>query len=209
MIFEHLYNLSMSCLPSRDFDTIGCLSHNVNHLFKLRVFECLNGLDIEISTIVKFYGQSRHTWSVATSHSIVAFLKNLSEYGTTHPASLRLGFRTGTVIPAVFPKRVTQVRVRYWILAHRVPVPRCHGYSRVNYIIIVSIFLITLISIFLNHFIFSKVKRSEFETPTNATNSRVCLHPPPTWSTANARPLGHHFWVSGRGWGQGKRVGWD
>ena len=62
-----------------------------------------------------------------------------------------VGFRTGMEIPAVFPKRVTRVRVRYWILAyraHRVPVPRCHGYSRVNYVIIVSLFMVILISIF-------------------------------------------------------------
>ena len=96
----------------------------------------------------------------------------------------QIGFRTGTGIPTVFPKRVMRVRVRYWILAHRahrVPVPWCHGYSRVNYIIIGSLFVVILISI-LFFCIYLPLggthkKRSEFETPTNATNRRVCFHP--------------------------------
>ena len=49
---------------------------------------------------------------------------------------LLIGFRTGTVIPAVFPKWVTRVRVWYWILAHhayRVPVPQYCGYAWVNH----------------------------------------------------------------------------
>src|ERR1700722_9898616 len=29
------------------------------------------------------------------------------------------GFKTGTEKPTVFPKRVTRVQVRYWILVHR------------------------------------------------------------------------------------------
>ena len=84
-------------------------------------------------------------WSLASVHELSA--KDLSLTACLYPdenvfrlpnellhISSPLGFRTGTGIPAVFPKWVTQVRVRYWILAHRahrVPVPRCHGYSRV------------------------------------------------------------------------------
>ena len=148
-------------------------------------------------------------WGCCCKHTTMdhSFIHALLNQGQTAyldeiHEQLLVEFRTGMVIPMVFPKRVMRVQVRYWILAHRAhctPVPQCHRYSWVNYIIIVSIFLIILISIFLIHFIFSKVKRSEFETPTNVTNSRVCLHPPPTRSTANARSLGHHFWVSGRG----------
>ena len=37
-------------------------------------------------------------------------------YGRPEPP---IGFNTGTGKPAVFPKRVTRVRVRYWILAYR------------------------------------------------------------------------------------------
>jgi hypothetical protein len=98
---------------------------------------------------------------------------------------LRVGFHMGTGISAVFPKWVTCVRVRYWILAHRahrVPVPRCHGYSRVNYVIIVSLFIVILM--YLHLFILiclplggTHKKRLEFETPTNATNHCVCFHP--------------------------------
>ena len=44
---------------------------------------------------------------------------------------------TGAGKPAVFPKRVVRVRVRFSFLAHRgtpLPIPRCCGYSRVKYI---------------------------------------------------------------------------
>ena len=37
-----------------------------------------------------------------------------------------LGFKTGMGKPVVFPKWVTQVRVQYWILAHR-DTPRTHA----------------------------------------------------------------------------------
>ena len=68
-------------------------------------------------------------------------------------SSVQLGFRTGTGIPAVFPKRVMQVWVRYCILAHRahrVPVPQCHGYSQVNYLVVVSFFMYYFYCYFLN-----------------------------------------------------------
>ena len=54
------------------------------------------------------------------------------------------------------------------------------GIAQVNYVIIVSPFIVILISIFKFKFIFlleAHQKRSEFETPTNATNCRVCFHP--------------------------------
>ena len=87
----------------------------------------------------------------------------------------------GMGIPTVFPKRVTQVWVQYWILAHcahRVPIPRCHGYSQVNYVIMVSPFIIILISILMFYLpLEGAKKRSEFETLTNVTNRRVWFHP--------------------------------
>jgi hypothetical protein len=45
MVFEHPHDFGTSCLPTRDLDSIGCTGSDVNHLFKLGVFECLDGLE--------------------------------------------------------------------------------------------------------------------------------------------------------------------
>ena len=122
-----------------------------------------------------------------------------------------LGFRTGTGIPAVFPKRVTRVQVRYWILAHhahRVPVPRCHGYSQVNYLVVVSFLCIIFIAIFLISLSKMSTKNDRsFKLRQTRQIVVFAFIPPPTRSTANTRPLGHYQWVSGarRGrWGGSK-----
>ena len=73
------------------------------------------------------------------------------EQGDWYRESLYVGFCTGTGIPMVFPKWVTRVRVWYWILAHcahHIPIPQCHGYSRVNYLVVVSFLCIIFIAIF-------------------------------------------------------------
>ena len=116
-------------------------------------------------------------------------------------------YRTGTGIPAVFPKRVTRVRVRYWILAHHthcVPIPRCHGYSRVNYLVVVSFFMYYFYCYFSN--LPLDRKWSEFQTPTNATNCCVCFHLTSHSINSKREPFGPTYGCQEQGEEGGKGV---
>jgi hypothetical protein len=62
-----------------------------------------------------------------------------------------VGLNKGAGKPAVLPKRVTRVRVRFSFLAHRgtpLPVPRYFGYVRVNSNKVVLIFIVFFLNIF-------------------------------------------------------------
>ena len=98
-----------------------------------------------------------------------------------HSPHFNLGFHTGMGIPTVFPKWVTWVQVQFWILAHHahcVPVPWCHGYLWVNYVIMVSPFYnysYLYFNILSSSWKCTK-KWLEFETPTNTTIYHVCFY---------------------------------
>jgi hypothetical protein len=44
MTFECSHNLSSSCFPTRNFDTVGSPRSYVDHFFEFRMFECMNRL---------------------------------------------------------------------------------------------------------------------------------------------------------------------
>jgi hypothetical protein len=52
MVFEHPHDFSMSCLPTWNLDSIGCTRSDVNNLFKLGVFECLDWLEKFLSVMM-------------------------------------------------------------------------------------------------------------------------------------------------------------
>src|ERR1700722_12696821 len=124
----------------------------------------------EISPFLLIAIPEHRTNSVA-SLPVRAILRNMSGFATPKTIAFglcfiavnlhrlsSLGFRTGTVIPAVFPKRVTRVRVRYRILAHHahhVPVPWYCKYfagkfqwGDLHYLL----FLLSFSTFFFNHF---------------------------------------------------------
>jgi len=63
----------------------------------------------------------------------------LSIVSAPGPGQWLLGLNMGTGKPTVFPKWVSWVRVRFWFLAHRVPVPQCSGVAGTHRFIVVSL----------------------------------------------------------------------
>ena len=87
-----------------------------------------------------------------------------------------IGLNTGAGKPAVLPKQVTRVRVRFSFLAHRgtpLPVLRYCGYVRVNPNKVILIF--TLFFLFFSVFFFSKFIMSHCDKTKYGTVSRVCF----------------------------------
>lgn len=52
MIFEHPHDFGTSRLPTWNLDSVGCTRSDVNHLFELGVFECLDGLEKKLSVMM-------------------------------------------------------------------------------------------------------------------------------------------------------------
>jgi hypothetical protein len=86
-----------------------------------------------------------------------------------------LGLNTGAGKPAVFPKRVWRVQVRFSFLAHRgtpLPVPRYCGYVRVNPNKVILIFTVFFFLFFFQCF-FSKFITSRRDETKYGTVSRT------------------------------------
>ena len=86
ILFEYLFDVCLCRLYTWDFHAIHSMCSNINHFLELWALEGLYWLWVKMLTLTSYDITTQRislTWSVATSHSIAAWLNTLSLYGIT------------------------------------------------------------------------------------------------------------------------------